>query len=186
MKKIFNAVSNESFIQNAILIMLTAVISGVFIPIVSDKIQKRDSHNDIILQSRAKLLDDITDLLFKYESLALDVSWYGMAGSSRNEELLRKSFAKYSDQTGEILASWRSLTSKARNLASVHVVKQLENFETKLTDQDAQITYLFNLKFNDGDNWSKRHDLDGKMVVEARELLELLAVDMNLKSNSHP
>jgi hypothetical protein len=174
------ALGSASFIEKAVLLMLTAVTSGVLIPYVGDKIQATKTQNEVLTQSKAKLLDDVTNTIITYQYLAGDVSFYKADSAVANDKMQAMAFERYSNKVVDLMAQWGVEIAKAKTLVSPAISDKLEKFMEKvLTEQEAKLVVLYN---NNGsvEEWTEMNEVTGKMYEEAKQLIAELAVDLKL------
>ncbi len=174
------AVVSASFVEKSLLLMATALTSGLLIPYISNKIQTTNAHNEIVLQSEAKLLDDITSTIITYQYLVGDVSYYKSDSSVSNDKLQALAFERYSARVVDLVSQWGVEIAKAKTLASPEISDKLDKFmDSVLKKQDAPMVTLFT---NNGsiNEWSELNELNGKMYEEAKQLITELAVDFKI------
>lgn len=176
------ALGGASFIEKAVLLVLTAVTSGVLIPYIGDKIQAAKTQNEALTQAKTKLLDDVTNTIITYEYLAGDVSYYKSDSSLVNDKMQAMAFERYSNKVVDLMAQWGVEIAKAKTLVSPAISDKLEKFMDKvLTEQEAKLVVLYsnNAPLNE---WSEMNDITGKMYEEAKSLIAELAVDLKLNN----
>lgn len=176
------ALVSASFVEKAVLLLLTALITGLLIPYVSNKIQTTNAHNEIVLQAKAKLLDDVTNTLVTYQYLVGDVSFYKSDTSLFNGKMQALSFERYSTRVVDLTSQWGVEIAKARTLASPEISDKLNKFMDKVLEkQDAPLVRLFS---NNGSlkEWTDLNDLNGNMYEEAKKLIDELAIDFKITS----
>jgi cell division protein FtsL len=179
-----SALISVSFIEKAVLIILTALISGLLIPYVSNKIQTANAHREIVLQSESKLLDDITNTIITYEFLVADVSYYKSDSTIANDKMQALAFERYSNRVVDLFSQWGVEVAKAKNLTSPEISDKLNKFMNKVLDkQDAPLLALFSSQAPVKD-WMALNDLNGKMYEEAKGLINELAVDLKITNTS--
>ena len=175
-----NAIMSASFIEKAVLLLLTAVISGLLIPYVSNKIQSANAHREVVLQSEAKLLDDVTTTIITYQFLVGDVSYYKSDTSIANEKMQAQAFERYSSRVVDLFSQWGVEVAKAKSLTSPEISDKLNKFMVKVLDtQDAKLISLY---ANNGSvaEWHDLNELNGKMYEEAKSLIAELAADLKI------
>jgi hypothetical protein len=165
-ERIRKALSSESFVEKAAIVVLTAVLSSVLGPALisyfNSKATERDkeaeavrARNTAILQAQAKLLDEVSETVLAYETLALDVSWF-RTRRARNEDQHKKAFARYSERAVDLVARWRALASRSRTLASPAISDKLDAFLLRVFDeQDTPINQLYGRDAPESD-WESR------------------------------
>ena len=185
-----HALTSESFIEKIALLLVTASLTGVIVPMIISHFNLKASErqknleflkarDSSILQSQSKLLDDAAEVILTYQTLALDVSWYKHSRGA-DEELHHKAFARYSEKIVELVTKWRILISRSRMLASADVSNKLQEFlEKTFIVQDTPIGELVRKKASTTE-WEKLHSQSEAMLVDANDLIAELAKDMKL------
>lgn len=177
---ISQALGSASFIEKAVLLVLTAATSGVLIPYVGDKIQVTKTQNEVVMQAKAKLLDDVTNTIITYQYLAGDVSFYKSDSALVNDKMQAMAFERYSNKVVDLMAQWGVEIAKAKTLVSPAISDKLEKFMDKvLTEQEPKLVMLYS---NNApvEEWIKMNELTGKMYEEAKKLIAELAIDLKL------
>ena len=174
------ALGSASFIEKAVLLVFTAVTSGVLIPYIGDKMQAAKTQNEVLTQAKAKLLDEVTNTIITYQYLAGDVSYYKADSAVANDKMQAMAFERYSNKVVDLMAQWGVEIARAKTLVHPAIAAKLEKFMDRvLTEQEPK---LVSLSANNGsiEDWSQMNDLTGKMYEEAKQLIAELAVDLNL------
>lgn len=187
--------TSEAFIEKVFLLLLTVILSGLAIPYVLSRINASDSarqqilaesraRQEALIQAQSNLLNDFSDVVLTYETLALDVSWYGTS-FARNDELLEKSFTRYNDQLVELISKWRILASRAQVLAAPGIGEEMLIFlnQKVFLEQDEPIVRLYHQNASSAE-WDRQHKANQKMLEEANQLIVHLAEGMNLTETS--
>jgi hypothetical protein len=128
------ALTSESFVEKVVLLLLTAALSGIIIPIFINQLNAQaeqqlkireaiKAKNEAVLQAQAKLWDEFSEVVLTYETLALDVSWYRNP-LGLDESRYAKAYERYSDRIVDLLSRWRALASRAETLVSPSISKQ--------------------------------------------------------------
>lgn len=178
------ALGSASFIEKAVLLILTAVTSGVLIPYIGDKIQAEKTRNEALTQAKTKLMDDVTNTIITYEYLAGDVSYYKADSAVANDKMQALAFERYSNKVVDLMAQWGVEIARAKTLVSPEISDKLEKFMDKvLTEQETKLVTLYNNNAS-VDEWSKMNDLTGTMFEEAKKLIAELAVDLKLNNTA--
>jgi hypothetical protein len=177
---ITQALGGASFIEKTVLLLLTAITSGVLIPYIGDKIQATRTQNEAVTQAKAKLLDDVTNTIITYQYLAGDVSYYKSDSALVNDKMQAMAFERYSNKVVDLMAQWGVEIAKAKTLVSPAISDKLEKFMDKvLTEQEAKLVVLYSNNAT-VEEWTEMNDLTGKMYEEAKQLIAELAVDLKL------
>jgi hypothetical protein len=170
------ALTSESFIEKLALLVIAALLSGIVAPIVITVFNAQDAarqkereanraRNEAILQAQSNLLTEFSDVIFTYETLALDVSWY-RTEVGMDKERYETAYPRYSDRVIDLFAKWRSLTSRARALGSKQISNEMLEFHRRvLVNQDTPINTLHR---NGGDvQWQQQHNYDEQVMLDA-------------------
>ncbi len=174
-----NALGSEDFVGKAALLLLTAILSGLLVPLIVSSLQAKRSRNEAILQAQAKLLDDVAEIMLRYETLALDVSWF-KTGETANPRLHEDAFKRYSEQVADLVARWRIQAVKARTLTSPNLREMIDaHLMDAFRQQDTPMNQLHGSQAN-GDSWQKQHLTNVKMLENTNKLIEQIAKDLKL------
>ena len=189
LRKIF---LTESFLEKITFLFLTTLVSGIFVPYIMNLKAKRE----IKLQAQEKLLEDVSETLMRYETLALDVSFYKSypptklkvdAASKEEINLYIKSYddavARYLKEIVDIFIQLRVQVIKANSLASSGVSKKLYYFHKNvLKDQDFRISSLL-AKNATQQEWIDLHGYNRKILARATLLISDIATDFSINEN---
>lgn len=115
--------------------------------------------------------------MFEYESIALDVSWFGTADLSNSD---RQKLMKYNDRLSDLLTRWRSSVTKAQVLASGHINDQLMTFWRKINDEKIPLMAKLCNNHADSKAWDSQHMKNRFMDAAARNLVNELVVTLKL------
>ena len=89
--KIPDVFLSASFLEKLVLLLVTALISGLLVPLVVKSIEATRARNNAILEAQTAFLDDISETILTLETLILDISFYGKHG---NTEMQEKAFER--------------------------------------------------------------------------------------------
>ena len=171
--------TGPTFLQNLTLLLVTAFLSGLIIPYLSEKNQRINARNEILLQSQNKLLEDLSKTLLTWETLLGDISWYGTS-TVNNPLMQQKAFERYSEKSPDLFAELKIEALRSKNLAPAEISDKIYRFQNEILDsQDTRINKLLLDKGTAAD-WDKMHDTNTRMISEVEDLLSKLAVDMKL------
>ena len=190
-KSIKNALTNESFIEKVAVLLVTAVLSGIFVPLIVSTINSKNQQlqkerdaaktkQEALLQSRIKLLDDFSEVAITLETLALDVSWFE-SPNAKNKDLAGVTFQRYSDRSVDLVTKWRVLSSRSRLLASGNDCgDRMDALLLRIfRDQDGPMNRLHNDHASD-ELWAKQHEINIQMLGETNNMIEGLADSLGL------
>ena len=180
---------SESFVEKAALLLLTALITGMLVPLAigwinanetrrQQAVNEARTRNDALVAAQSRLLDEFTETISTIQTLALDVSWHGIPDVA-NPEMQKRAYERYSDQIIGHIARWRAEVAKARILASPQVAEKMYRHFADMFDQDLEIVKLMN-RHADAAEWNARHSKSEEFLVKGEALLGELARDMGL------
>ena len=191
-KVLSGALTSESFVEKAALLLLTVILSGIAVPLAVNWLNAHDAERkkfsdiakakeDANIVARHALLNDFSDVLLTYETLALDLSWYRTTGVN-DRALHEKAYARYTDRVVELFTKWRVLTSRAQILADPGISKRMESFlKDVFAKQDTPLTQLHTSKASTAE-WEAQHIKSESMLGEANKLISDLGAQMGLVS----
>ena len=183
-------------LQKIALLLIAALISGIAVPLImkvitarmeesKKRIESSRIRNQAITSSQAKLLEEFSEVALTYETLALDVSWFGCTDSA-NKELQKKAFDRYNEEIVDLHIRWRTLLIRSRLLTSgVTHQTMTDVFETTLVLQDSAIVRKYNDTV-DSACWEIQHQTNQEVLTRVNDVIATLATDMKLtKSDLH-
>ena len=176
-KPLVRVLKSDSFLEKALLLVVAALLSGLLAPLVVKSIDKTREGREAVSNAQAKLFDDFSETLLACETLALDVSWFGTK-AAKNSEMQKRAFTRYSERVVDLTAKWRAESSRAQVLASAHVSKKLDHFQTRFfSEQDTPLNHLWSTCGTECD-WQQFHEKNIAMLAEANALIVELASDL--------
>ena len=181
---------SSSFIDSVILILITAIISGLLIPIIKSNMDQRKYREQKKfeqelyrqgkrIEAQAKLLEDLNDLLWEFQLLSLEPASFRLQGDQENGE---DSSKKYREEALGLLNKIRSQVGKARSLASPEIYQKLLGIYQGLANRlDPWLQRLEENQNASKDDWREYEDYVSKEVVQQIEdTVNLLAWDLGL------
>lgn len=187
---------NGEWIEKIGLLLITAMISGVAVPLIMKiisarleesrkRVESTRIRNQAITSAQVKLLEEFSEVALSYETLALDVSWFGCAGSE-NRDLQKKAFERYNDRLVDLHTRWRTLLIRSRLLTSEETYQTMTKvFEETLLVQDSGIVRKYN-ESADSASWQRQHDANQEVLAHVNDVIAALAADMKLtKADLH-
>ena len=172
-------IKSDSFVEKAFLLVLTAALSGVMVPLIIKSVDTAREGQDAIARGQANLFDDISETIVNCETLMLDVTWFGTK-HAKNAEMQKKAFERYSERSVDLIAKWRVQSSRAHALASPQVAKKLDAFQVRFfSEQDTPMNELW-IKCGTDCDWQEQHSKNEAMLAESNMLIVELANDLGL------
>ncbi len=195
MDSLFKLLETQPFLQSVILLFLTALVTGVGVPVVTGLIDDRKlrqqklfeadlARQSKVIDAQGKLLDDLTSRLWKIQKGILAVSYYKTEGE---EELYKKKYAEYHENSWLWFGDVVVLISESRRLASVETYRKLkELYEQCLEPFDQRLTKLAKRSDATGAEWDRFHEhVRRDMSDKIEEALSLLAQEFRLAGNGN-
>src|SRR5262249_13958543 len=124
---------SQEFLEKVVILLLTALLTGLVAPYVLKRIDDAKSVQQKILEAdlarqakvieaQSKFLDDITETLWNWRYLSMKVAYYGMGDQGPSYAAARKG---YDLQIWEVLKRLRNQINKSCTLASEDAYKML-------------------------------------------------------------
>lgn len=181
---VFAFLRTESFVEKASLLLVTAVLSGVIIPLVIKSTDEARAGRAAVSRAQEKLFDDVSEVVLTYQTLALDVSWFGTK-AAKNPEMQRRAFERYNERVVDLVAKWRVQISRAQTLTSESTASKIDGMLTEVFRvQDSPIVATWGQCGVDC-AWEQQHKENERMLGRANALIAELAADLKLvKSES--
>ena len=192
---IWEMLKSQSFLEKALLLIITAVLSGFLIPfILQDITQKKFKEQKIfeaellrqtkVLESQTEFFNIISEVISKFQLLALETAYYK---SHKNKEKYELAFKKYDEQIWSLYTKIHYEIDKSRRLISLRIHKRfLEFYQDILTNQDSTLVNLVERGDTATDHeWNQFHQLVNTNAIKAREILYDLAQELGLTIESN-
>jgi hypothetical protein len=174
-----SVLASESFLEKAYLLVLTVMLTGIVVPLVVKSVDASRERRAAITSAQSKLFDDLSETILTYETLALDVSWFGTS-TTANVQMQKKAFERYNERTTELTAKWRILAARSRTLTSPIVANKINTMLSDVfMEQDTPMLSMWN-RCNDTCDWGDQHRKNEMMTGKANALIAELAVDLGL------
>ncbi len=176
------AVTSESFIEKFILLIITATLTGLMLPAIMGNLQQKRIRNDAILDAQRTLFYDLSSSMLKYQTMALDVTWFkDSAGYS--EEMHQKAFERYNQEMTATISDLRSQAARSKALTSPAITTKIDNYvQDVFNEQDTPIQILHRDKASK-EKWAAQHQRSIKMLARTNALVDQIARDLELSKN---
>lgn len=173
-----------NFLGNLILLALTALVSGICIPMILKRYEAGLARQTRLIEAQSRLLDELTAVLWKWRYLAKQVSYYGVK-FDLHPEAYQRACRKYEDDVWQTLNEFRTLISRSRRLASEAAYVSLEAlYQYIVRDLDLKVRALAsaeppdaNLAYAIAERFSK------EVSAKLDEALDALATELKLKAS---
>jgi hypothetical protein len=182
---------DQAFLEKIILLVLTALITGFGIPYVLKRVEEsklreqKKFEADLvrqgkIIEAQSKLLDGLSQLLWKWRYLAKKVVYYGAQGNRERYDLVRK---QYDESVWDILNEFRAEISRSRRLVSEGAYERLDSlYNYVVHDIDVKISDIIRTDMVD---IQASREMAERFSVEVSKRLDDaiddLASELNLK-----
>jgi hypothetical protein len=124
------------FVQNIVLLLLTALLTGLLVPIllkvVDDRKSTRQKEREAalarqskIIDAQSKFLDDLSQQLWRWRYLCIRLTYYGGQGIS---ERLKQAEEDYERELWDVLNHVRNEISRSRRLVTERTYQKLLAF----------------------------------------------------------
>jgi len=183
---------SQGFVENMILLLLTALVSGFGIPYVLKRIEERklseqkkfetdQARQSKIVEAQSNLLEELTQILWEWRYLAKKVLYYA---SGKNKELYQVAKTEYDGKVWDILDQFRVVISRSRRLVSEEAYRDLcLLYEYVVHDLDSKVSSIIEM---DEPNVNKALILGGRFSTEVSQRLDdeidSIADEMDLKA----
>lgn len=186
---------SQNFIENAVILLMTASLTGVLVPLLFRLIDERRnreqkifeaelSRQGKIIDSQVKLLEDLSSLLWEYQLLLIEVPYYRQFPE---RDLFATALKAYEENSGKILRKIRAEISKALRLTPHPIYQELKDLYYKqLLPLDLKVSQFASAAKNQ-DMTREWHELNQYVVYELSEIvdqiIDKLANELKLKAN---
>jgi hypothetical protein len=171
---------------------VTAVLTGLLVPWIKSRLDDQKfrqqkifeselARQSTVLESQAKLLDDLSDLLWDFLLLSLSVTFYA---KHKNKERFKKAWETYDEKNWEYFGNIHAALSTARRLTSPTTHEALVTvYSDWFMDFDSELTRVGRFGLNSSE-WSALHDrIYSKGVPLIEGALTELAMELKLAGN---
>lgn len=195
---------SQNFRESAILLVLTASLSGFLVPYILKKVDERKlkeqkiiddrklreqkefeaelARQNKVIEAQAQLLDNLVQLLWEFHLLVLAVSYHRV---NRDQEKYEAAVEEYAENAWDYFGKIRTEISKAARLTSNETYQTLLNFYTEsLMKLDVRLATLIR-KEAPHEEWKTHHDLVFQTLAsQVDQIVSLLAEELRLSSRT--
>ena len=174
----------KPFIEKILLFLVTAGLTGFLIPVVTQNIAHKQlleqrlyetelTRENAIIEAQIKLIENLSDLLWEYQLLAIEVTYYQPHEDQTN---YIAALADYDKRTGDLLGELRSEISKSLRLTSLDTYNLLtEMYYSELIEIDVNLRMLIE---GQSEDW---HTFNQYLVYELSEKVDQLIYDLSIE-----
>jgi len=190
MKKALETIGTQSFIEKVLLLLATAALSGFLIPVVTENIEHNRlkeqrifeaelARQNEVIKAQVQLLETLASLLWEYQLLAIDVSYYQPL---KDQSTYLNAVKKYDEESGPVLGKIRAEISKSLRLTSHETYEQLKDmYYSKIIGVDVRLRSLIEGHKLDWASFNRYTVYE--LSEEVDNVLNDLAIEVNLKSD---
>ncbi len=165
MNLILQAITDQTFVRTVLILLLTAVLTGLLVPYVKARMDDRKlkdqkrfeadlARQSKVIESQVLLLDRLAELLWGFQFSCLEVSYYGMTSNQARFEAAMK---KYDRQAWDYFLRIGTETGKALRLVTSNSHAKLKDFyDSWMINTDNSIARLY-AKPATEDEWEQHH-----------------------------
>jgi hypothetical protein len=139
--------SGSDLARNLVLLLATAVTSGLLVPYVLGRIDHRRSENQReretqvareskVIDAQVRLLDSLSRVLWRWRYLVMKVTYYGSRSDGQRYEVACQ---EYDTGVWDVLNRFRLEVSRSQRLASEAVHGKLLEFYQLMVDTDIRV-----------------------------------------------
>jgi hypothetical protein len=190
---------NQAFIEKAVLLFLTAALTGILVPLLLRYIDARRnrehkmfeaelSRQSKIIDSQVKFLEDLSSLLWEYQLLLIAVPYYRQFPE---RDLFPAALKAYEENAGRLLGKIRAEISKSLRLTPYPIYQEIKKlYYQQLLSIDLKVSQLAawdasNQQNKTAGEWQK---LNRYAVSELSEtvddFIDKLASELQLKATN--
>jgi len=182
---------STSFFENAVMLLLTACLTGIIVPLLFRYIDKQRNEKqkifeaellrqEKIIESQELFLDHLSELFWEYQLLLIDVSYYHQFPEM---DIFKMKLKAYEENSGKLLGKIRAEISKAIRLTPLNVFEQLKQFYyQELLPVDLRLTVLVSKEAKNNDEWLKLNAYAVYTLSEKVDMtIDMLANQLELK-----
>jgi hypothetical protein len=186
---------SQGFIENTIMLVLAAGLTGVLVPLLFRFVDERRnmeqkefeaelSRQNKIIDSQVNLLESLSNLLWEYQLLLIEVPYYRQFPE---RDLHAAALKAYEKDAGKLLSKIRAEISKALRLTPHSIFEDLKRlYYNKLLPLDLKVSQLAASDARSEGKTSEWHKLNHYAVYELSEIvddiIDKLASELKLKA----
>lgn len=177
------------FVEKVVMLLITAGLTGFLIPVVTQNISSNQlqeqrlfetelARESAIIEAQIALIDKLSDLLWEYQLLAIEVTYY-QPHEDQNNYIAAVSM--YDEKAGELLGKIRAEISKSLRLTSLDTYERLiALYYHDLIELDVNLRMLIE---GQSDDWLglNQYAVD-ELSVNVDNVINNLAMQTNLKN----
>ena len=169
----------SAFWEKIALLLATALLSGLVIPLIVKATDESRARRAAVSQAQEQLFRDASETMLTFQTLVLDVSWFGTPGA-RDEDSQRRVYAKYNDRAADLVARWRTQVARARTLTSSSVSEKLQVMLEQFFKRQDSPTAAMWAQCGVKCDWTAQHKKNEEGLTLANQFVEELARDLGL------
>jgi len=184
----------ESFIHKVVLLVITAGLTGLVIPIVNTQISEERSRRaeldaalvarkTSIIHSQEEYLHDLEETLFEFNMHAAAVPWYRCA--QIDDAKYAEARDAYDKEAWKFWQRMLVLMSKGRRLTSDKAFQAVKAHRTSWEHLDRDLIKMMGTPNVTKDDWCKMLDRVNDQAEASAALIDTLSIDYGLGGDHH-
>ncbi len=171
--------NTSSFWEKMVLLGVTALISGLLVPVVVKSIDETRARQATVRAAQERLYTDVSATLLTLQTLALDVSWFGTSGS-KDVDNQKRAYQRYNERAVDLVAQWRTQIARAQTLATPAIASELNEMLTRyFISQDTPLVRMW-AECATQCNWDEQHKKSEEMLATINDYVRKLANDLQV------
>jgi hypothetical protein len=176
-----------TFVENVLLLLITAALTGLLVPIIRSIMDDRKlldqkrldaelARQGAIIDAQVQLLNDISALVWEYMLALIGVSYYKVNGDA---ERFQHSLDEYGDSVGGRFGKMQAEFSKAQRLAPRECIHELQDMYRLFPKLDVSLMGLVRAEAEPAE-WRDHHNNSFSSQSQVSTTLYHLAEGMGL------
>jgi hypothetical protein len=149
--KVVDVLTGEAFLQGLLLLIATAALTGLLVPVVKARLDERRYRDQKVFESelarqakiidaQAAFLDELSDLVWGFLLRALALTYYA---ERRDAAKLEEAWMRYDAEAWPFYARLQVETSKAQRLTTAEIKDELEGLRDWFMSFDFELARAY-------------------------------------------
>lgn len=192
MNSLLKVLSGQTFLENLLLLLITALLTGLLVPLVKAQMDDKKyrqqkqfeaqlARQSKVIESQVTLLENLSQLLWEFHFSCLEVSYYAQNASYKKR--YNEAMKEYDRKSWVLMTKIGTEIGKAQRLVSDGAYAKLKDFYDRwMIDVDNKISALNHRKASP-EEWRIHHYSvfrEGDKKID--EVLGLLARELRLEA----
>jgi hypothetical protein len=194
-----DVIRSESFVEKALLLALTACLSGLLVPIISQRLDHQRLQQDqreadqrlrnqkvfeadlarqkSVIEMQQAFLEGLEKSIFDFHAQAAAVAWYKT--QQKNPTRYREALKAYDTGSWQFMAQMHAALSKGQRLTPKDAYKNLEQHQREWEDLDVELVRLTQRDASEQEWYAMLEHLNGQALA-AGKILDTVATAYGL------